>query len=276
MLACSVGAVLCAVSALALLPLPRDFTLSAAAAGQPVHYLPGDDARLRSAMVRVSLARMQALGFRITENSKGNANTHAGGNGQSNRNANAKAEGNPNSHPGQTDRLLHNARELLARSPSRYGMFVSVFRQRDLALVGCMGSTAPARDNLLDEVEHWTHMALAQDPRTVALARSVARRGESVSVVLSLVEGTRPVADPLAVDSLRYGLMIQAGPRAELVLPGEARTAAVAYRMVLAKLGRSTKGTLHTDLSFFRLMAVRFGPARQLFEKRGGFQGTGG
>ncbi len=187
-------------------------------------YLPGDNESTRRALVLVTLARIRELGM--------------------------SAQAPPRKE-------LEQARQLLGRTPSRYGMFVSLFRKRDAALAGCMGGTVPQHETLLQEVEHWTMMALSQDLRVRGR-----RRGE-LTVILSFVAGTEPVSNPLLVDSFRDGLLVRHNGQEALVLPGEARTSAVAHRLVLAKLGLSRAEAAHAEV--FRVRAVRFGPGRRLF-----------
>lgn len=217
------------------------------ATAAPERFLPGENAAVRRAVVAVALARMQALGATVRS-------------------------------PAQKI-SLEQARALLTRTPSRYGVFISVFDARTAALIGCMGSIVPTRATLLDEVEHWTMMAWSQDPRTNpdstdqprSMARAkTARREDSAApvatVIVSFVEALEPVVDARVIDSLRHGLLLRYQGREALVLPGEARTASYAYGMVLHKLGLP-KQRPPEGLEAFRLHAVRFGPGRALFAR---------
>ena len=215
----------------------------AASAARPEQFLPGEGPAIRAAAVNVSLAVLWELGMQM--GSRGTA-------------------GAPHRPSPAT---VKQARALLSGTPSRYGLFVSIFRVKDSSLVGCMGTVVAGHTSLLEEVEHWSMMALSQDPRT--------KRGPPlgpVTVIISFVASVEPVANPLFVDSLRHGLLLRYRGREALVLPGEARTAAYAHGMVLEKLGLAR--TARPDgLEAFRVNAVRFGPGRALF---GPGTGSGG
>ena len=221
--------------------LPLLWTAFAFAA-KPEPFLPGEGPRIRRAATIVSLARIRALGSDVASVGSGRS-------------------GRATQHPAMvlTPLLIEESRALLSRTPSRYGLFVSIFRTRDAGLVGCMGNIVAGHGSLLAEVEHWTMMALSQDART-----DTKRARGPVTVIVSFVEAIEPVADALFVDSLQHGLLLRYQGREELVLPGEARTASYAYGMVLAKLGLP-RGARPIGLEAFRVRAVRFGPGRALF-----------
>ncbi len=91
----------------------------------------------------------------------------------------------------------------------------------------CVGSAAPARGSLADCVCALALAALAADPRHPPV-----RRDElpGLRVVIAFAGAGEPVADPLAVDPAREGLLV-AGPRGHVAfLPGEARTVSWALR----------------------------------------------
>ena len=223
-------------------------------AGGPEKFLPGDSLRLRSALESVALRR---LNFFL---------------------------GNP---PGKGANLNQKAAvaEYLRKTPSRYGMFVSIFNTKNRALVGCMGGLFPHKNNLLDEVEHWSRIALFTDPRLLKKKREQnnnharktnhSRARLKVAIIITFIEKVEPIGHFMEINSIREGLLVRYRGQEELVLPGEAYTAAYAFGMIRKKLGLKTIPP--TGLEYFRVHAVRFGAGKKLFQKSApDFRGYGG
>lgn len=127
-----------------------------------------------------------------------------------------------------------------------------------------MGSLAPQRPNLYDEVAHWTTMAMMHDVRGSAGSAKTARKPPEYVVIVSFIEATEPVNDPFEINSLTHGIMVTWQGRSELVLPGEAFTTAYALKIIAGKLGVNA---IPADAGYFRIQAERFGAAKLLFKK---------
>ena len=169
-------------------------------------------------------------------------------------------------------RKLKQYRSILRQTPSRTGMFISIFDNRTRKVLGCMGGLFPVKDNLLDELEHWSRIAyyFGQTEQNGGH-----KGGGEFSVIISFIQKVKPVAHYYGVNSLQSGLLVRYQGREALVLPGEAFTSAYAFRMVKRKLNISK--TPIRGLEYFQIKAERFGGAKKLFDKRSAkFNGYGG
>ncbi len=157
-----------------------------------------------------------------------------------------------------------NSREaFLQNTPSRSGVFISLFNGKTKKLMGCMGSISPARDNFYDELTHWANMAFLMDPRTSRKDRQEIS-SENIKIVISVILEKEKISSP-EVDPIRYGLAVRYRGKEALVLPGEARTSAYAYKMVREKLALPADVPLYA-MTFYRLSAIRFGSGKYLMQ----------
>ncbi len=242
------------------------FPFLAGDAARPEKYLDGEGKQVRRALEGIAMRRVRSF---IPP--KKNAHPR--------KNTNKKRRGKARiAYPHSSRADLRRWEKLLSRTPSRYGMFVSIFDRRTRKLIGCMGGLHPTRDNLLAEVEHWTNIALLHDPRRLQGNRRkspLARDAGRALLIITLIERVESAGHFMEVDSIRHGLMVRYRGRAELVLPGEAHTSGYAFRMLRRKLG--LKNIPRSGLEYYRVRAVRFGTAKRLFQPgRAGFRGYGG
>ncbi len=166
-------------------------------------------------------------------------------------------------HPEVTMTAEENSRvAFLRNTPSRSGVFISLFNGKTKMLMGCMGSTSPTRDNFYDELTHWANMAFLMDPRTSRRHRQEISSG-NIKIVISVIRKKEKISSPEVVDPIRYGLAVRYRGREALVLPGEARTSSYAYKMVREKLALPADVPLQA-MTFYRLSGIRFGSGQYL------------
>lgn len=175
----------------------------------------------------------------------------------------------------------------LRKLNSKQGLFVSIFDVKNLRLIGCMGSLRPHRKSVFDEVVHWSTMAVLHDDRFVTANKANKFKQNNpkkeisfpkkIAVIITLIDSLEAVRDYMEIDVIRDGMLIKFQGREELVLPGEARTAKFAFKMIWDKLGQKFNNNLTHNFFYeiFRVKAFRFGRGKDLFAKKGK-QGYGG
>ena len=166
-------------------------------------------------------------------------------------------------------RKRYENRSILEKKTSKRGLFVSIFWKDSLELWGCMGSLVPSQKNLYDEVIYWTNQALFMDHRRRSKGTSLLKlKNRPVYIIITLIQKIEPVVSYLQINSIRYGMLLQAGQQSVLVLPGEAFTAAYAYKMLRHKLVLENLQNIQGKL--FRIHAHRFGNGILAFQKKFG------
>lgn len=96
----------------------------------------------------------------------------------------------------------------------RAGVFVSIKKRGELR--GCIGTTAPTRDNIALEIIHNAVSSGTEDPRFLPV-----KQDELAELVYSVdvLSPAEPVADKSGLDVLRYGVIVSKGGRRGLLLP---------------------------------------------------------
>ncbi len=94
------------------------------------------------------------------------------------------------------------------------GVFVSLHENDELR--GCIGTFAPTRDNVAEEVVANAISAATHDPRFPPVAPEELSQLEYKVDILSRPE---PVEDGSMLDSTRYGVIVECGRRRGLLLP---------------------------------------------------------
>ncbi len=104
--------------------------------------------------------------------------------------------------------------------PAPFGVFITLVRDGDVR--GCYGTMEPSSRSVEGLVVDATLGAARQDPRNRPIAGHELGR---IEIVLSFAGPTIPMLAMTEVDPKREGLLVRAGLRNSVLLPGEARTA---------------------------------------------------
>ncbi len=138
----------------------------------------------------------------------------------------------PGSGSSPSDPLVRLARETIERfvkegvspepnlpagaGPERAGVFVSL-HNRDGSLRGCIGTTAPTRSTLAEEIVRNAVSAATQDPRFPPVGRDEL---DGLEVSVDVLGEPEPVSDLSQLDPKRYGIIVRtADGRQALLLP---------------------------------------------------------
>ncbi len=105
-------------------------------------------------------------------------------------------------------------KELSAEMRSRAGVFVSIKKRGELR--GCIGTFAPTRANIAEEVVANAISSATQDPRFMPVEASELDELEYSVDVLTEPE---PVASVAQLDPKKYGVIVERGFRRGLLLP---------------------------------------------------------
>ncbi|MDO4540868.1 MAG: AmmeMemoRadiSam system protein A [Syntrophomonadaceae bacterium] len=96
----------------------------------------------------------------------------------------------------------------------RAGAFVSLKKHGQLR--GCIGTTAPTRDTLAQEVIANAISAGARDPRFASVGPNEL---DEIVYSVDVLSAAEPVSGPEALDPQRYGVIVTSGRRRGLLLP---------------------------------------------------------
>ena len=104
--------------------------------------------------------------------------------------------------------------DLTPEMEGRAGVFVCIKKSGELR--GCIGTFAPTRKNIAEEVVHNAISSATQDPRFLPVAEEELPHLEySVDILTS----PEPVAGPEELDPKAYGCIVECGRRRGLLLP---------------------------------------------------------
>lgn len=117
-------------------------------------------------------------------------------------------------------------------TPAPFGVFVTLVKGKETR--GCFGSMEPGGKSLEALVIEGAVGAARLDPRVKPVSSSELAE---VQIILSFVGPTVPVLTMSEVDPKRHGLMVRAGERRSVLLPGEAKTATWSLRRNLRQAG---------------------------------------
>ena len=92
--------------------------------------------------------------------------------------------------------------------------FVSLKKQG--ALRGCIGTVQPNRKNLAEEIAHNALSAGLNDPRFPPLTLEEL---DQIEINVDVLSPPEKISSPSQLDSSRYGVIVQSGPRTGLLLP---------------------------------------------------------
>ena len=97
---------------------------------------------------------------------------------------------------------------------ARAGTFVSL--HRDGRLRGCIGTIAPTRRNIAEEIIENAISACSRDPR---FSPVTARELSGLEISVDVLGETEPIDSPEALDVKRYGVVVSHGKKRGLLLP---------------------------------------------------------
>ncbi len=105
-------------------------------------------------------------------------------------------------------------KELSAEMTSRAGVFVSIKKHGELR--GCIGTFAPTRENIAQEIVANAISSATQDPR---FAPVEAWELDDLEYSVDILTPPQPVSSPAELDAKRYGVIVECGLRRGLLLP---------------------------------------------------------
>lgn len=110
--------------------------------------------------------------------------------------------------------------------------FVTFFSGK--RVIACSGGFRPRTVDLGREIDANVRQALHMDPRAGRINRGTAMAAQ---VLITFPGELRPVVSPEMIDPVREGLFVENDRSGVAIVPGEAKTAAWAYREALRRLG---------------------------------------
>ena len=110
--------------------------------------------------------------------------------------------------------------------------FVTFFNGR--RVFACFGGFSPRRATLGEEISENVRLALKNDHRSRKIQLETARRS---GVQITFPAQPVRVADYRSIDPVHEGMFVESGEKGVAFVPGEARTAAWAFREALRRLG---------------------------------------
>ena len=114
------------------------------------------------------------------------------------------------------------------------GVFVTL--SKNSATRACWGTVYPQQGDIVHEIVFSTLGALTKDYRFKPVRKSELA---DLKIQVSIIRGITPVVNVSSIDPLRDGIMVRAGGRSGVILPGEAVDAY--YEFVLARLKAGIK-----------------------------------
>jgi AMMECR1 domain-containing protein len=118
------------------------------------------------------------------------------------------------------------------RKPAPFGLFVTLVRNRQVR--GCFGTMVPTGRSMEALVTEAALGAARFDPRNRPIRR---RELADLQIILSFVGPTIPVMSMSEVNPKTMGLLVRAGQRNSVLLPGEAKTAGWQLKRSLRQAG---------------------------------------
>ncbi len=127
---------------------------------------------------------------------------------------------------------------------SRAGAFVSIHENGELR--GCIGTIAPTRDTLAEEIIFNAISAATRDPRFPAIREAEL---EQLEISVDVLGEAEPIRSEAELDVKRYGVIVEKGYRRGLLLPDLEGVDTVEYQVSIAKM----KAGIHEDEENVRL-----------------------
>lgn len=104
--------------------------------------------------------------------------------------------------------------ELTPEMALRAGVFVSIHKDKELR--GCIGTIAPHKANVAEEIIANAISAATRDPRFDPITPDEL---EALTISVDVLSAPEQVEDETQLDSKRYGLIVECGYRRGLLLP---------------------------------------------------------
>ena len=124
---------------------------------------------------------------------------------------------------------------------SRAGAFVSIHEKGELR--GCIGTIAPTKQTLADEIISNAIAASTRDPRFLPIREDEL---DLLEISVDVLGEAEPVGSPEELDVKRYGVIVEKGYRRGLLLPDLEGVDTVDYQISIAKrkagIGEHEKG----------------------------------
>ncbi|HHV78734.1 MAG TPA: AmmeMemoRadiSam system protein A [Firmicutes bacterium] len=152
----------------------------------------------------------------------------------------------------RTGEYLECPKNLPEELRHRAGAFVSIHSHGELR--GCIGTIAPTKDNVAEEIIQNAVSAGIDDPRFEPISLSELPELEFKVDVLSPME---PVSSVSQLDPCRYGVLVKKGHRSGVLLPDLPGVNSVKEQLRIAKL----KAGIHpddSDVELFRFTVTRY------------------
>jgi AmmeMemoRadiSam system protein A len=142
-------------------------------------------------------------------------------------------------------------KELSAEMKARAGVFVSIKKRGELR--GCIGTFAPARQNIAEEIVTNAISAATQDPRFTPVEASEL---DDLEYSVDVLTEPEPVRSVDQLDPKEYGVIVECGFRRGLLLPNLEGVDSVEeqIRICRAKAGISVE----EPINLYRFRVKRF------------------
>ncbi len=131
----------------------------------------------------------------------------------------------------------------LQMTDSRAGAFVSIHEHGELR--GCIGTIAPTRNTLAEEIISNAIAASTRDPRFPAIREDEL---EFLTISVDVLGEAEPIASKEELDVKRYGVIVEKGYRRGLLLPDLEGVDTVEEQISIARrkagIGEQEKGVL--------------------------------
>lgn len=145
-----------------------------------------------------------------------------------------------------------SADELTAEMVStRAGAFVSIHELGELR--GCIGTIAPTRETLADEIIGNAIAASTRDPRFPAIQPEEL---DSLEISVDVLGEAEPITSENELDVKRYGVIVEKGFRRGLLLPDLEGVDTVEYQVYIAKQ-KAGIGLHEKDVKLYRFEVIR-------------------
>lgn len=148
-------------------------------------------------------------------------------------------------------KTIHPPDHLPEGMDGRAGVFVSL--KKDGMLRGCIGTIAPTRRNIAEEIIHNAISAGANDPRFDPVRPEEL---DDLTVSVDVLTAPEPVAGPRELDPARYGVIVRKGGRSGLLLPNLEGVDTVEEQLAIARR-KAGIGPHETGVELLRFEVIR-------------------
>ncbi len=136
-------------------------------------------------------------------------------------------------------------------SSAQAGAFVSIHELGELR--GCIGTIAPTRDRLADEIIYNAISASTRDPRFPPIQPEEL---DQLEISVDVLGAAEPIASEKELDVKRYGVIVEKGYRRGLLLPDLEGVDTVEYQVLIARR-KAGIGDHEPGVSLYRFEVIR-------------------